>query len=363
MADKESGAMDQESLSNSKNLPNGDYKLKHDKIDCRLLNRDGKRTTECIDEVEKKSMRRSSPSETRPSAVSRPRSHDKYLKESSHSNLSKSPELSRGRSRSRSIIREASIEDPYYLERKHQSESDDDRVIGHTKNYRYNRDHVTEKERERSSSIYTERTGRHYGKETRDLNRESSRERVWDRDRTREKEREKEMERDREGNRLRDRHRGEREWEMLKERSRGRDKERERDRDRDREKGRERERERERERDRERDRVREDRIKDRDRVKEGVGKWDRSRDRDNDSDRSNRYQKYDKDHGRYRERDNDFRHRRNSDDYDRERRRSDLENASVKDYHEEHSDKNLERYIVFLKRNSLFENLLLPLCL
>ncbi|KAL8035204.1 hypothetical protein ABFX02_12G082200 [Erythranthe guttata] len=311
-------------------------------VDNGLLYKDGKGKIDCVDEVEQISRRKSSSSERRPSAVSRHRSHDKYLKESSHMNLPKSPERSRRRSRSRSIAKADSVEDSYYVERKRHNESDDERVIAHTKNYRHNnRDDVKEKEWERSSSIYPERTGRHNGSETTDVYREGSRERNWDGDRNREKKRE-DMERERERDKLRDRYRGERE--LVKDRSRDRDREQERDRDWDREMGRERERERGRDREREKDRLRDERNNDRDRVREGFGRAARSRDRDTESDRVSRHQKYDKDEGGYRERDNDSRHRRNSDDYRRERtKRSELENASLKEKREDRGDENLER--------------------
>ncbi|PIN05947.1 U4/U6-associated splicing factor PRP4 [Handroanthus impetiginosus] len=335
---KESGEMDPEKFSNFAGLENGDHAKKHQKVDSRLLNEDGKRTGDFVDEVEQRSLRNSLSPERRPRAISRSHSHEKYIKESSHSNLSKSPEWARGRSRSRSIVREASVEDRHYRERKHPSDSDDERMITHAKSYRHSsRDDAKKKERERSSSRYNERAERHYGRDTRDVYREGSRERGWglDRGRSREKEREEEMERERERNRLRDRYRGDREWEMLKDRSRDRDKERERDRDWERERGRERKRERDRERERE------EKNKGRDN-REGVrdGRRDRSRDKDRDS----RRQKYDKGEDNYRDRYNDLRHRRHSEDYHRERqRKSDLENVSPKDKQEDQGDGDFER--------------------
>ncbi|XP_011077099.1 serine/threonine-protein kinase prpf4B [Sesamum indicum] len=343
---KESGEADR--FSNLEGLVNGNYALKYDKSDNRVPYGDGKKAGDFLDEVERRSLRKASSSEKRPRDVSRSDSHDKYLKESSQSNLSRSPEWSRGRSRSRSIAREVSVEEPYCIEIKKKSESDDERVNARAKSYRHSsRDDVREKERERSSSRYAERVERHYSRETRDSYREGSRERHWDRDRTREKEREKEeMEKERERNRVRDRDRGERERDVLKDRARERDKERERDRDRARD--RERERERGRERERDKDRVREEKNKDRDRGREEVrdGRRTRSRDKDreNESDRVNRRQKYDNDEDGYRDRDNDSGHRRYSEDYHRDRaRRSGLENMSSVDKQEEQAKESHER--------------------
>ncbi|KAL0424770.1 UNVERIFIED_CONTAM: Serine/threonine-protein kinase PRP4 [Sesamum radiatum] len=324
---KESGEADR--FSNSEGLANGNYSLKCDKSENRVPYGDGKKAGDFLDEVERRSLRKVSSSEKRSRDVSLSDSHDKYLKESSQSNLSRSPEWSRGRSRSRSIVREVSVEEPYCIERKKQSESDDERVNARAKSYRHSsRDVVREKERERSSSRYVERVERHYSRETRDTYREGSRERNWDRDRTREKEREKEeLEKERERNRVRDR---------------------DRDRDRERERERERGRERERERERDKDRVREERNRDRDRGREDVrdGRRARSRDkdRDNESDRLNRRQKYDNDEDGYRDRDNNSGHRRYSEDYHRDRaKRSGLENMSSVDKQEEQAKESLER--------------------
>ncbi|KAL0396810.1 UNVERIFIED_CONTAM: Serine/threonine-protein kinase PRP4 [Sesamum calycinum] len=355
---KESGEADR--FSNSEGLANGNYSLKCDKSENRVPYGDGKKAGDFLDEVERRSLRKVSSSEKRSRDVSLSDSHDKYLKESSQSNLSRSPEWSRGRSRSRSIVREVSVEEPYCIERKKQSESDDERVNARAKSYRHSsRDVVREKERERSSSRYVERVERHYSRETRDTYREGSRERNWDRDRTREKEREKEeLEKERERNRVRDRDRDrgrgerererERERDVLNDRARERDKERERDRDRERERERERGRERERERERDKDRVREERNRDRDRGREDVrdGRRARSRDkdRDNESDRLNRRQKYDNDEDGYRDRDNDSGHRRYSGDYHRDSaKRSGLENMSSVDKQEEQAKESLER--------------------
>ncbi|KAK4410330.1 Serine/threonine-protein kinase PRP4 [Sesamum angolense] len=350
---KESGEADR--FSNSEGLANGNYTLKCDKSENRVPYGDGKKAGDFLDEVERRSLRKVSSSEKRSRDVSRSDFHDKYLKESSQSNLSRSPEWSRGRSRSRSIVREVSVEEPYCIERKKQSESDDERVNARASYRHSSRDVVREKERERSSSRYVERVERHYSRETRDTYREGSRERNWDRDRTREKEREKEeLEKERERNRVRDRDRGERERErerrerdVLNDRARERDKERERDRDRER-RGRGRGGERERERERDKDRVREERNRDRDRGREDVrdGRRARSRDKDryNESDRLNRRQKYDNDEDGYRDRDNDSGHRRYSEDYHRDRaKRSGLENMSSVDKQEEQAKESLER--------------------
>ncbi|KAL8470602.1 hypothetical protein ACS0TY_033236 [Phlomoides rotata] len=339
---KESGEMDHERFSNSEGLANGDYPQKYNEIDDAISCKDGKKTNNFKDEVDLRIMRKPSSSEKMPRAVSSAHSHENHLNERSYSTLSKSPDWSRGRSRSRSIVREASVDEPSDIVRKHQSASDEDRVTKHAKKYRHGiRDDMKEKERERSSSRYTERIERHYSRETRDIYRESSRERDLDRDREKEREREKESEREREreGNRLQDRYRGEREQEMLKDRSRDRDWERERGRERERRNDRERERERERDRERER-------IKDRDRGREGGrdGRRARSRDKDYDIDRLSRRQKYSKEEDDYRDRDSDSRYRRNSEDYHRERtRRSDLENGSSNDKQKEWGSENNER--------------------
>lgn len=165
---QQSSEMDKDGLSSPGNLTNGDCSQKCHEVDDRLLNADGKRASKFVDEVERRSPRKSSSSEKRPRAVSPSYSHDKYPKDSSHSNLSKSPEWSRGRSRSQSIVREISREDSYYIDGKHHSESDDERVSSRYKNYRRSsKDHVMEKERERSSGRYMERMERHYSREDR----------------------------------------------------------------------------------------------------------------------------------------------------------------------------------------------------
>ncbi|GFP94602.1 serine/threonine-protein kinase prp4 homolog [Phtheirospermum japonicum] len=304
---KESREMDHDRLSNSEGLANREYEKKDRNRSPRL-----------------------SSSEKRSRGVSRSHSRDKYVKESSRSSLPKSPERSRGRSRSRSIAREASVEDPNFMDKKRRNESDDERVIARDKTYRHSsRDDIKEKERERSSSRYSERIERHYGRETRDIYRE----RDQTSDRIREKEKEDAMERERERNRHRERYRGERDQEMVKDRFRDREKDHERDRD----WGRER-------RERERDREREERNKDRDRGRDGRRAGSRDDGRDYESERLRRRQNYDRDEDGYRDRDNDSRHRRNSDDYHRDRtRRSDLENVSSKDKHEEIGKEDLER--------------------
>ncbi|KAK6116353.1 hypothetical protein DH2020_049815 [Rehmannia glutinosa] len=329
---KESGEMDWEKASTSEGLAEGDYARKYHKDDDGFLDGEGKRKRDSDAEVERRSERNSLSSEKRHRAVAHPCSHDKYLKEDSHSNLLKSPEWSRARSRSRSILQETTImgtprmmDDPYHKGRKQRSETDDERMIAHDRNYgNSSRYDVREKEKEHNSSRYTERMERYYSREALDRYREGSRDRDWDRDRKREKEREeKEKKRDTESRtaRIQDRDWGERE--MVKDRSRDRDKER----------GREREWERERERDR--DRVREERNSSRDRIREAIRDGGRARnrdkDRDNESNRLRTHQIYDNDKDGYRNWDNGSRHRRKSDDLFRERsRRSDFRNVSSK---------------------------------
>lgn len=351
---KESGEMDHERFSNSKGLANGNYPQKYNEVDDAIFFKDGKQTSNFEDGVDLRVMRKTSYSEKMPIAASSAHSHENHLYEKSYSTLLKSPDWSRGRSRSRSIVREASVDEPSYIVRKHQSASDEERAIKHAKKYRHSsRDDMKVKERERSSSRYAERTERHYSretrdiyregsKETRDMYREGSRERDLDRDRTRAKEREMEKESEREGNKLRDRHREEKEQEVLKDRSR----------DRDWDRGRERERRIDRERDRERERNK-DRDRGREGGREGVrdGRRARSRDKDYDIDRLSRHQKYSKEEDDYRDRDNDSRYRRNSEDYHRDRtRRSDLENGSSNDKQKEQGNENKERYIFFIKK-------------
>ncbi|KAI3453012.1 hypothetical protein Pfo_009675 [Paulownia fortunei] len=315
---KESGEMGWERASSSEGLAEGDYAHKYHKDDDGFLDGEGKRTRDSCDEVESRSQRKSLSSEKGHRAIAHPCSHDKYLKEGSHSNLLKSPELTMATSHSRSILRETSIvgtprtmEDPYHKGRKQRSESDDERIVAHDRNYRHSsRYDVRDKEKEHSSSRFTERMERQYSRETHDRYREGSRDRDWDRDRKSEREREvKETKRDSERGRARIQGR---DW------GRGRW---------------ERERDWERERERDRDRVREERNKDRDRGREGIRDGGRARnrdkDRDNESDRLSMRQTYDNHEDGYRNRDNGYRHRRNSEDLHRERsRRSNLGNVS-----------------------------------
>ncbi|XP_042000104.1 serine/threonine-protein kinase prpf4B-like isoform X2 [Salvia splendens] len=308
---KESGEIDQERLSNSVSLANGGYEHKYQEVDSTRFSRDDKQIHNFADEVDRTGLRKSSSSEKVPGAGSN--SHETHLKERSYSNLLRSPELSRGRSRSRSrsIVREASVEDPYCRERKHRSGSDDERTARDAKLYRHSCRDIKDKERERSpSSRYTERVERH--REARDPYREGSRDRDWDRDRDRIRDKgrkEEDIVRDRERNRLRDRYRGERGQERVS----GRERERERERDRD------------------RDHVREDYIRDRERDRQGVGDDRRARSRDNDIDRLSRCQKYEKGEDAHKDRYNETRHRRNYEDYHTENTGSDFENERSKD--------------------------------
>ncbi|KAG8366596.1 hypothetical protein BUALT_Bualt17G0096300 [Buddleja alternifolia] len=93
--DKENCEIYHERASNSEGLANGDYPHKYHKVDDRLLYGDGKRTSDFDDEVDRRDKRKSLSSERRPRADSRSHSHDKFLKESLHGNLLKSPEWHR----------------------------------------------------------------------------------------------------------------------------------------------------------------------------------------------------------------------------------------------------------------------------
>ncbi|KAK6133831.1 hypothetical protein DH2020_032424 [Rehmannia glutinosa] len=186
---KESGEMDWEKASTSEGLAEGDYARKYHKDDDGFLDGEGKRKRDSDAEVERRSERNSLSSEKRHRAVAHPCSHDKYLKEDSHSNLLKSPEWSRARSRSRSILHETTImgtprmmDDPYHKGRKQRSELDDERMIAHDRNYgNSSRYDVREKEKEHNSSRYTERMERNWDNGSRhrrksdDLFRERSR--------------------------------------------------------------------------------------------------------------------------------------------------------------------------------------------
>ncbi|CAA3006103.1 serine threonine- kinase prpf4B [Olea europaea subsp. europaea] len=276
-------------------------------------------------------------------------SHGKYGKESSSRNVSKSPDWSRGRSRSQSIFREASVagtphkpDDSYYMERKHRTDSDDERLIAHNRDYRHSsRDVVRDTERERSCSRYSDRMERHLSREIYDLHREDSRERG--RDRTREKDGERERKRQRER---------EKEREMARHRDRERERERERERDKGRERDKEREQEREREKERERrmgrkrDRLREERDRDRDGVRESREARGRDRDRENESDRKSRHHRYGSVDDGYRDRDryNDSRLVKNSenDHIDRSRKTA-SENVSSKSNLADRNTENIKR--------------------
>ncbi|KAL1553552.1 non-specific serine/threonine protein kinase [Salvia divinorum] len=293
---KESGEIDQERLSNSVSLANGGYEHKYQEVDSTRFSRDDKQICNFVDEVDRTGLRKSSSSEKVPGAGSN--SHETHLKERSYSNLLRSPELSRGRSRSRSIVREASVEDPYCRERKHRSGSDDERAARDVKLYRHSTRDIRDKERERSSSSrYMERVERHYNREARDVYREGSRDRDWDRDRSRDKER---MEEDvvRERNRLRDRYRGEREQDRERERDRGC--------------------------------AREDYIRDRERDRQWVRDDRRARSRDDDIGRLRRHQKSEKSEDAHKDRLNDSRHRRNYEDNHTKNMEIDFENERSK---------------------------------
>ncbi|KAG6410333.1 hypothetical protein SASPL_128391 [Salvia splendens] len=274
---KESGEIDQERLSNSVSLANGGCEHKYQEVDSTCFSRDDKQIHNFADEVDRTGLRKSSSSEKVPGTGSN--SHETHLKERSYSNLLRSPELSRGRSRSRSIVREASVEDPYCRGRKHRS----DLMMNGLLEMPNCTDTAVGTSGIKNGSVAL----------AADIQRED-------------KERKEEgivRDRERERNRLRDRYRGEREQERVSGR----------------------------ERDRDRDRVREDYIRDRERERQGVREDRRARSRDNDIDRLSRRQKYEKGEDAHKDRYNETRHRRNYEDYHIENTGSDYENERSKD--------------------------------
>ncbi|CAI9785362.1 unnamed protein product [Fraxinus pennsylvanica] len=337
---KRGDEMDWERTNYAEGLSNGNHvhkchsdRTRNHTVDASPLEGVDKRISEYDYETQGSFQGKSLSSEKRHRIVSHSPSHDKYGKESSSRNVSKSPDWSRGRSRSRSIFREASVvstlhkqEDSSYTERRHRSGSYDERVIAHDRDYiQSSRDVVRDTERERSCSIYSDRMERHPSRETYDKYREGSRDRTREQDGERERKRESERER-------------EREREMTRHRDR------DRDRDREREKGRERE--------KERDRLREDRDRDRDRARDGVRERRevRGRDRDRDRERENesdiRRHKYNSINDGYGDRGwyNDSRHRKNSENDHRERsRKTDSENVSSKSNLAERIAENIKR--------------------
>ncbi|KAL2559034.1 Non-specific serine/threonine protein kinase [Forsythia ovata] len=170
---------------------------------------------------------------------------DKYREEGDGRDVSKSPGQSRGRSLSQSIHGEASDagrqvkkDDAYYIDSKHRSDSDDERMSVYNRDYRHGRrDVVRDKEREHSSNRHNEGVDRHHSKENRNRYREG---RDRERDRAREKERERKNAKERQRTRLQD---GDR---AVKGRDREKDKERERGSERENERVRVSERDRER---------------------------------------------------------------------------------------------------------------------
>ncbi|KAL3336721.1 hypothetical protein AABB24_029404 [Solanum stoloniferum] len=214
-------------------------------------------------------------------------SHYEHPEERHVTKSSKSPDRSRGRSRSKSVLEESFLvpksrekDDAYEKESRYRSNFDDEK-IGYNRDYRHgSRESSRDREKEHNSCNSRSSRDRYYNRESVDRFRESMEN---DRDRVREKDRERELAREK---------RRESDKESDKERERESDKERERERERekarDRERDREREYERGRGREREREREREERER-RNRDRESRGR-SREADRDRNSDRYSRQQ-------------------------------------------------------------------------
>ncbi|KAJ4710540.1 Protein kinase-like protein [Melia azedarach] len=229
-------------------------------------------------------------------------SHDRSRDEfDTRRSRSRSCDLAKERSRSRSVMEEEAVLKRLYHYEWNVNDSEDEKVLQRSRNERHgSRDLVRDDERERStsySSRYIDGDDRHYSREKRDRERswegelERERKRVKERERSknmemnreRRREKQRELSRDREmytGREERDRRRYEEEgWG-------GRRKEKERDRSRDRAKVSERDIDRQRDRGRDRDRTR-DYYLEKERERERERRSDRSRDkgRDIESDR------------------------------------------------------------------------------
>lgn len=288
------------------------------------------------DEVERRNQRQFLSSKKKHSSVASPYSNDKYVNECSPRSLLESPKRLRGRSRSRSILQETSAVgtgNPNCIARKHRNESDDERIIAYDRSYRHSsRYDGRDKEKECTSSRFTERMDRHYNRQTHGRYREGSKDRDHDRSRMREKDREEEKEKEKKGERARgrsrtqDRYLGERG--SVKDRATDRDRNMERDWDRGREG-----------------------------IRYGGRDGHRYKDTDNESDRLSKRQTYDNDQDGFRNRGNGSRHRRDSEDLHRERlRRNNLGNENSKCNPEGREDSEvLQRYIVSINKSVKYE--------
>ncbi|KAL2546389.1 serine/threonine-protein kinase prpf4B-like [Forsythia ovata] len=165
---KRGDEMDWERMNSAESLSNGNCAHKyhsdhtrHHNIDASPVEGSDKMLSNYDYETQGSFQIKSLSSEKRHRVVAHSPSRDKYAKVSSSRNLSKSPDWSRGRSRSRSIFREASVvgtphkqEDSYYMERRHRSDSVDDRIIANHRDYRHSsRDVVRDTERELKEQV------------------------------------------------------------------------------------------------------------------------------------------------------------------------------------------------------------------
>ncbi|KAL3501697.1 hypothetical protein ACH5RR_036146 [Cinchona calisaya] len=250
--------------------------------------------------------------------LSRSPSRDRHHDEVRSRTHLKSPDHSRGRSRSQSILQEGSSPDKpkvhnyaYYSKRKHMSDLDDEPVNESSRDYENaSRESVRDREMGHDSSYnrHIGRLDRHHSRETHERDREGSRD--VDRDRKRERERERTIEKERE-------------------RERERAREREREKEREGEKGRERRRDWEREKERERRNWDRESSRDRNRDRESSRDRNRDRDRDRDGERYSKHSKFN-DNDAYGDQDRyaDYRRRRH-------------EETNQKDWLNDGSKKNL----------------------
>ncbi|XP_004239418.1 uncharacterized protein [Solanum lycopersicum] len=288
-----------ERKSSDKHCANGSYIDKFHKLDSEPQKEDSitaeeitkqKSYDEDENEVQDRIIRSSTPENVgkRHRSVRVSSSHYEHPEERHVTKSSKSPDRSRGRSRSKSVLEESflvpksrEIDDTYEKESRYKGNFDDEKIV-YNRDYRHgSRDSSRDREKEHNSGNSRSSRDRYYNRESVDRFRESSlendRDRVRDKDRERELAREKRRESDKERRRESDKER---------ERVRERDREREREKARDRE--RDREREHERGRGREREREREERER-RNRDRESSGR-SREADRDRNSDRYSRHQ-------------------------------------------------------------------------
>lgn len=287
--DKENGRRKRESKSPSRRSGKGKSYLDADAIED-----DGGKLSDS-----RKSLSSESSGDKHKMVVLSP-SHDRSRDEfDTRRSRSRSCDLAKERSRSRSVMEEEAVLKRLYHYEWNVNDSEDEKVLQRSRNERHgSRDLVRDDERERStsySSRYIDGDDRHYSREKRDRERSWEGELERERKRVKERERSKNMEMNRERRREKQRERS-RDREMYtgrEERDRrryeeegwgGRRKEKERDRSRDRAKVSERDIDRQRDRGRDRDRTRDYYLE---KERERERRSDRSRDkgRDIESDR------------------------------------------------------------------------------